>query len=441
LAYSQQVSGSRRGRPGRRHFPRPNQGADRGPHEYDYHFHETPLGLVESYFAESEQYHCTFATRNNPGRLLSESPEPSEPESSDDAAATVVDKDEAGVSTSAKGKKRLSFKKTGSPGQGPTDISDDDDEPNEGQKVDSPCSPRLSGEDTEIDIEEPEGFDRRKPSYIPDDDLFRDRWYPDPWNRAPGEMWTKEIQNRHNLKATVRERGFTGPRAAFLFNQIWKRKGHRFPYNERVSLKMPEQTQTEYTTALKQRREEGFSCENQVNEYDEESALEECKWALDLYEKVYGPDGPDSTLKPKSNIPHIMVNEDGFDDDDEEEEEEEEEEESTPKRRKTRQHTSTPEPSKTKKVPVVNHGITIPPLSQRATPQQIEQRNKDFRAYRAEVIEAAGLEREEEDIEAFLRSELNRKFSNGYRGEVGGLELFNESLERGRRNGILHGKP
>ena len=410
-AASRRNSGSRPDRQRRRVL-------DRGFEEFEYHFHKTPLNLFESYFAESEQHHCTFASRNNPGRLLSASPEAAEPDSSDhnddddhDDDATVVTRDNA-ASTNLKVEKRVRFSITDQ-SRPPHLVSmsscDDktDDIANRGLIADNLQSANPGNCDVEDDIEEnAENVNLKKAAYLPDDDLFRDRWFADPWDRPPGQLWTKEIQNQHNLCAAIKERGFTGARTAWLLNQLWKRKGYLFPFNKRFSLRKPGQSQAEYVSALKRRKEEEQSCKNQVIEYDEERALEGCRWALGLYEKVYGPDWPDNAVKSKPSTADAILEEDEIDGVNKEKE-------PTPKRRKTDQPTSTPEPCTEENVRAVDHGITIPPDGERASLQEIQQRNRDFKTYKAEVLESARNRREEETIQDFMRSAGNRKFSSG----------------------------
>jgi hypothetical protein len=363
---SHQISGSRQARSARQSRRRQSPVPDRSAQEHDYHFHETPLGLLESYFAESGQHHCPFVARNNPGRLFSESPEPSEPDSSDDDDVTAVDQDEIVASAIGKGKRRVNLEEIDHSGPriSITSAAYHDEielEANQGRRAHSPCS---SGDDNlEEYIEESATpvIDRKKAPYIPDDDLLKDHWYTDPWNRPPGQMWTKEIQGYNNLKAATRGRVFKRERAAWLLNQLWKREGTRFPFNERRSVKRPGQTAGEYFAALKNRKQEERFRGNEVKEYDEENALEECKWALELYNMVYGEDWPDNAFKAKASIPNTVADVDG----------DFVEEGSVPNRRKTRQHTSTPEPAAKKKVRAVDRGITIPPLDQRATPQEV----------------------------------------------------------------------
>lgn len=417
---SQPVSGSQHGHSRvQRHRRWPI--ADRGPEEFEYHFHKTPLGLFESYFAGSQQHHCTFASRNNPGRILSKSPEPPEPDSSDDDDATTVDRDNAVISTGVKGEKRVRF---GGVDQieAPTIISiasdnDDahdetDDKANASERLttETPESTNISENSAEDDVDDSaeEVIESNKPPYIPDDDLFKDRWFPDPWDRPPGQMWTKAIQCQHSLRAAIRQRGLRGPRAGWLFNELHKRKGYRFPYKERSSLKKPDQTQIEYVAALKRRKEEAQSRENQVKEYDEEGALEEVKWALDVYDKVYGPGWPHDAVKTNPSTSNVAVNRDDIDD-------EYEEEESSPNRRRTRQHTSTPEPFSGKRVSAVINGISDPGPGQRASLQEIEKLNRDFKSHKADVTEVARMERDEVEIKDFMRSVENRWFSNGYK--------------------------
>jgi hypothetical protein len=406
---SHQVSGSGQSRNARQSRRRQTYVPDRGGQEYDYHFHETPLGLVESYFAESEQHHCTFAARNNPGRLLSESPEPSEPDSSDDDDVTALYQDDVVASVVEKEKKGVTFEKIShcGPRINITSGSHQDKieiEVNHGRRAHNPCS--SSDDNTEKYIEESatSDIDRKKAPYIPDDDLLKDRWYVDPWDRPPGQMWTKEIQDYNNLKAAIRGRGFKRERAAWLLNQLWKRKGTRFPFNERRSVKKPGQTAGEYFAALKKRRQEERFCGNQVKEYDEENALEECKWALELYNMVYGEDWPDNAVKAKASIPNVFADVDG----------DFVEEGSVPMRRKTRQHTSTPEPTAEKKVQTVDRGITLPPLGQGASPQEVERRNKDFRTHKARVLEEARTEREAGDRKEFMQFANRTRFSKAY---------------------------
>lgn len=411
------ASGHRHGhRRRQRHFLCPTQGADKGPQEYDYHFHETPLNLLESYFAESGQHHCTFGATNNPGRVVSGSPEPPEPDSSDDEDddVTVVNQGDVIVAPGAKERGRVDVKKVGHseprlsiiPG---SHEDDTESEASEGVIADSRYSEDCSEDDSEDSTNKPfeEDVNSKKPPFIPDDDLFKEQWCPDPWNRPPGQMWTREVQKQHNLRAAIREKGFTGERAAWLYHQLWKRKGYRFPFHERTSLKKPGQTATEYFSALKQRTEEEMSYQNQVKQYDEGKALEECRWAFDLYNTVYRPDWPDSAIKKFPSTATVTTTEDRLDGDCEEK--------SIPKGYKTRQHTSTPEPPNEQQLRAVSYGMTIPPLDQRASQQEIEQRNMDFRGHKAEVMEEARIKREKEEIEEFMQSADNQRFSNGYR--------------------------
>lgn len=275
----------------------------------------------------------------------------------------------------------------------PTSQSNDDD--------DARCATKENdSQENNIDVEDS--------SFIPDNDLFKARWYADPWDRPAGQLWTKDVQNQHNLRAAIRRNGFTGQLGAWLFNQLRKRKGYRFPYNERSSLKKPSQTHAEYLAALKRRREEEHSHENQVKEYDEAGAIEECRWTLELYDKVYGKDWPEDEAETTSSVPNtslnghsIVVECDG--------------EEAVPTRRKTRQNPSIPEPPKTEMVPGHNLGITIPPWDQRASVEQIEARNSAFNIHKEKVMKAAQKHREEQDARYFMPSAGEPRFSIGYR--------------------------
>jgi hypothetical protein len=265
----------------------------------------------------------------------------------------------------------------------------------------------FSSENTMDSVEE--DGDSAKAVYIPDDDLFKNRWFSDPWNRPPGQIWTKEIQNQHNLATAIRQRGFTGRRAAWLFNQLRKRKGYRFPYQERVSLKRPDQTPAQYLAALRKRREEEHSYENQVKEYDEEKAVEECEWTLDLFNKVYGPEWPEAAAKAISSEADQTLAEDYTDG------HEKEEERTMETRQKTRKQSSRPDSPKRKKSMAANHGITHASADQMASPHEIAKRNRDFRSYKASKIEAARVQREKEDVREFMQSVNRQTFSNGHK--------------------------
>ena len=384
---------------------------DRGPEEFEYHFHETPLGLSESYFADIQQHHCTFASRNNAGRVLLESSETSDSDSSDDDA-TVVDRNTAAISTGARKKKKVRFgaiSRVSSAKSSPSANNETVDD-TESLAIKTPQSTNLSDSGTEEDTEEgaKEVVRSTKPPYISEDDLFKDRWFPDPWDRPPGQMWTKAIQDQHNLRAAITERGFSGPRAAWLFSELQKRKGTRFPYLEKPSvLKKSEMTHMEYLRALKRRREEKRARENQVKEYDEEGAIEEIKWTLSLYDIVYGPDWPHDAAKTDTDTPIIAVDRNITDD--------ETDEERPAKRRKTTQQTPEPGRSKRMTVSAVVEGISDPGPDQRASQQEVEESNRKFNDHKAKVLEAARKEREEAEVRAFIYSAQNRKFSNGYR--------------------------
>ena len=221
-------------------------------------------------------------------------------------------------------------------------------------------------------------------------------------------MWTKDVHNQHNLRAAIRHRGFTGQLGNWFFNQLWKRKGYRFPFNERSSMKRPNQTHAEYLSALRQRREEELSYENQVKEYDEENALGECQWTLDLYNKVYGPDWPADEVKAKSSMSPPTVHDDGLDGG-------HEEEQAGLPCHKTLQRISTSEPPLTEKVPVHDPGITMPPPDQRASAEQIERRNIGFRLHKKRVMKAARKEKEDQEHKYFMPSAGDQRFSNGYK--------------------------
>jgi hypothetical protein len=407
---------------------------DRGPEEFEYHFRGTPLGFSESYFADSQQHHCTFASRNNSGTVLSESPGPSETDSSDDEV-TVVDRDNAALSTGVQRQKRVRFggvlqasiaislssdssdghdhDETDNETDNKTDDEADDEtgEASERLAIKTPESTNLgeSGAELEEDTDDSaaEDVQPNKPPYLPHDDLFKDRWFSDPWDRRPGEMWTNAVQDQHNLRAAIKERGFTGPRAAWLFSELQKRKGSRFPYQEKTSLKKSEKTHTEYLSALKRRNEEAFARENQVKEYDEGVALEEIKWTLGLWDMVYGPDWPHDAAKTNISTSDIAT--------DKNETDNKSEEEPSPKRHRTDQRTSTAGRSREVKVSAVINGLSDPGPDQRASRQEMEKSDREFRAHKAKMLEAARKEREKADIRDFIRSAENRKFSSGYR--------------------------
>ena len=393
---------------------------DAAPEEVEYHFQETPLGLFESYFVESQQQHGKCSRRNNPGIFLGDSSESSELEVDDDDD-TIVNHNEENVSRSADKNKRVAFEEDDrsepsvllispakeaevKPGRNehliadhsyPASQSDDDAETIQGEIQDESEHP-----ESDVSI--------KKPPFIPDHDLIKDRWYPDPWDRSSGQKWKKDVQNQHNLRAVIRKNGFTGRLAVWLFNQLVKRKGYRFPFNERSSLKKPDQTHAEYMAALRQRREEEHSYENQVKEYDEENALEEYQWTLGLYSMVYGPKWPEEGIEANSSLPNTKVDEDGVDGDCEEVD-------LRPTRRKTRQRTSTPEPLSAIRLPADSHGITMPPPADRASKDEIERRNMAFMAHKKRVIDAARKQREEEDGKLFRQSADEQRFSKGYR--------------------------
>lgn len=386
--------------------------------ESDYHFHRTPLNLYESYFAENQQHHCVGAARNNPGILLCKTPEPSDQDSSDDGADDVAVTDHSNdVSAGAKEAKTATFMELDHSRPPtvsiPVSLKDEDKaghQANQGLAADTRITADSSDEDAETDSNENTEVDGepKQPSYIPDEDMFKDSWFADCWNRPPGQMWTKDIQNQHNLRAAIRQRGFTAPRAAWLFYQLSRRKGYRFPYKKRVSLKRPEQTHGQYLSALKQRRDEEQIYENQVKAYDEENSLEECKWALNLYDMVYGLDGPEDAAGVKPSIANAVVDGDAIDADDEDREK-------YLSIVKAGQDALDLELPKSEIAPVVNHGITIPIPAQRASVEEMQQRNKDFRIYKARIMESARKGREEEEIREFIGSMNNPSFSNGYR--------------------------
>ena len=389
---------------------------DGGFEPFELHFHETPLHLFESYFAESQQNHCTFASRNHPGRILPESAETSEADISDDGGndRTVYGRD---ADAGAEGKKRVRFGGIDQSGPPTITASSSDDHVHEISPADSVGSTIQGDADAEsharnhgkdnVKESAKEIEDPKKYPYIPEDDLFKDRWFPDPWDRPSGQMWTNKIQNQHNLRAAIKEAGFTGARLAWLLDKLVDRQRYRFPYIEKYSVKMPDQSQAEYVRALKQRREEELAHANQVKEYDEESALEECKWALELYNKVYGPNWPENAVTKTPDSSQNAVDPDGIDS-------EYEEEEPSPKRRKTRQHTSTPEPSEGEGMPALSPSINDPGRSQRASAWEIEKSNKAFRIHKAEVLQAERKEREEADLKEFMQFALHPNFSNGY---------------------------
>ncbi|KAF7504735.1 hypothetical protein GJ744_001804 [Endocarpon pusillum] len=422
---------------------------DRGFEPFELHFHETPLHFFESYFAKSQQNHCTYARSNNPGRILSESAETSGADSSDDGdndrtvcgqdadAGTKGEKraETSGADSSddgdndrticghdtdagAKGKKRVRFGETDQSRPPTITQTSSNDHAPEISPADSVGSTIHGNADAESDagnhgkdnvnesaknVEDP-----KKCPYISEDDLFKDRWFPDPWNRPPGQMWTNKIQNQHNLRAAIKEAGFTGARLDWLSNRLVDRKRYRFPYIERYSLKMPGQSQAEYLRALKQRREEELAHANQVKEYDEERALEECRWGLELYNKVYGVDWPENAVTATRNSSQNTVDPDGIDS-----EYEEEEEELSPKRQKTRQYTSTPEPSEGEGMPALDRGISDPGLGQRASALEIEKSDKAFRTHKAEVMQSGRKKREEADLKEFTHFAGHRNLSNG----------------------------
>jgi hypothetical protein len=405
-AASQQVSKNQNvynrhsGQPRRRAPP-----IDRGPEEFEYHFHETPLGLSESYFADSQQHHCTFASRNNAGLVLLEGSETSDSDSSDDDGAISVQRQKK-----VRLEGSLSIKTT------EEDIEKDIKDAATGVRTQKKArlGRSLSIEATENDIEEDKEEDNEKfvqsskLPYIPDDDLFKERWFPDPWDRPLGQMWTNPVQDQHNLRAAINERGFTGARAAWVFSELQKRKGTRFPYMERTSvLKKSEQTHMEYLRALKRRKDEKLARENQVKEYDEEGAPEEIKWTLRLYDMVYGPDPPNDAAKTDTNTPEIALDRNGTDD--------MTEKEPPAKRRKIAQQT--PDTGRSRRMIVSNvvNGISDPGPDQKASQQEVEESNREFNAHKAKVLEAARKEREEVDLRAFIYSTQNRNFSHGYR--------------------------
>lgn len=404
---SHEVADSQGGKSRRKRQRRPYRQwgvVDRGFEPFELHFHETALHLFESYFAESQQNHCNFASRINPGRILSESAETSEADSSDDGDndRTICRDADAG----AKEKKRVSFGETDQSRPPTITQTSSNHHARERSPADAESHARNHGQDnvkeSAKNVEDP-----KKSPHISEHDLFKDRWFPDSWNRPPGQMWTNEIQKQHNLRAAIREAGFTGARLTWLFDRLVDRKRYRFPYIENYSVKKPDQSQAEYIRALKQRREEELAHENQVKEYDEERAVEECKWALELYNKVYGVDWPENAVTKTPNSSPNTVDPDGMDS-------EYEEEEPSPKRQKTGQHTSTPEPSEGQGMPALGPGISDPGLGQRASAGEIEKSNKAFRTHKAEVMQSAKKEREEADMKEFMRFAVHRNFSNGY---------------------------
>jgi hypothetical protein len=358
-------------------------------------------------------------SRSNPGRLLSESPEPPEPDvTEDNGDVIVVHEDDESVSGCAMKERKEDVGSEEPEHFGSTTVvaassgwDEVRDEAIEDLTVDNPVRRLAYGdfscENTTDGVEEDGGS--AKAVYVPDDDLFKNRWFPDPWNRPPGQIWTKEIQNQQNLATAIRQRGFTGRRAAWLFNQLRKRKGYRFPYQERVSLKRPGQTPAQYLAALRKRREEEHSYENQVKEYDEEKAVEECEWTLDLFNKVYGPGWPEAAAKAISSEADQTLAEDYTDG------HEEEEEWTMETRQKTRRQSSRPESPKRKKSTAANHGITLASADQMASPQEIAKRNRDFRSYKARKMEAARVQREKEDVRDFMQSVNHQTFSNGHK--------------------------
>lgn len=419
---SHQVSGSQRVKGGRkpqrqRRCYRPWRVPDGVFEAFELHFHETPLHLFESYFAESQQNHCTFASRNNPGIILPESAETSEADSSDDDSndKTV---DGAGATAGAKGKKRVTFGKIDQcgPHTPNTKLTFPNDRACGSFPVDSVGSTRRDDADAEhhagtqrrdnVEDSANEVTNPNKPPYMPDDELFKERW-ADPWDRPPGQMWTKKIQNQHNLRKAIKEAGFTGARLTWLFDNLVDRKRYRFPYMEKYSVKRSHLNQAQYMHALKQRRKEELAYANQVKEYDEESAFEECKWALELYDKVYGPDWPENTA---TQTPDTSTNTAHQDDNDSQYEEDD----LSPKRQKTCQHTPPPEPFEEGGIPAFGPDNSDPACGQRASVWEMEKSNETFRAHKAEMMEAARKKREEADAKEFMQVAIQRPFSNGY---------------------------
>jgi hypothetical protein len=388
---------------------------DRGPEEFEYHFHETPLGLTESYFADSQQHHCTFASRTTTGRVLSESSEAPDSDSSNDDA-TVFDRNSAVFSTDARREKKVKIGAISRISRAISLPSDNHETHNKTVEDSESLSPEThqptnigdNGEEADKAEGAEDVVQNKKLPYVSDDDLFKDRWFPDPWDRPPGQMWTKPVQDQHNLRAAIRDRGFSGPRAAWLFSQLQKRKGTRFPYLEKTSvLKKSEQTPAEYLRALKRRKAEKRAWKNQVREYDEEGTLEEIKWTLGLYEMIYGPDWPNDAAKAATNMPETAIDRSKTIDNTDEE--------PPAKRRRIAQQTPETGRSRTTIASAVVEGITDPGPNQRAPRQEVEESNRKFNTHKAKVLEAARKEREEAEVRAFIYSAQNRKFSNGYR--------------------------
>jgi hypothetical protein len=354
--------------------------------------------------------------------VLDESSEASEAESSNGEGGdgTIVNQGDKAVSGSAQGNKRATLQDdqpertntiTSQPKQANINL-----EENGALTANTTFPTNQSTDDAEDALEASETPENdvsiSRPAFIPDDELFKARWYPDSFDRPPRQMWSKDVQDQHNLRAAIKTRGFTGQLGSWFFNQLWKRKGYRFPFNERTSLKRPNQTHAQYLAALRKRREEEHSYENQVKEYDEEKALEECQWALDLYNKVYGPEWPEDEAKAKSSVPNTAADQDFVDGD-------YEEEETRLTRRRTRRHTSTPEPPKTRRVTDHDPGISMPPPDQRASVEQTDKRNKAFRIHKKRVMKAARTEREDGDLKYFTPSAGEQRFSNGYKVRIG----------------------
>lgn len=381
--------------------------------ESDYHFHKTPLGLFESFFADTQQYHCSARARNNPGAILQNSPETSESESSDeDKDVTICKQDNDAV------RERAAEMELVSPGsvlefeRKQIDTLDEFvDEIKEDQTPNSSFSSNAdknkTESSTERDVEQSTGL--KKPDSVSEYDLLKERWFPDPWERPPGQLWTKEIQRQHDLKTAIRNSGFTGEHAAWLFNQATKCKGVDRVYERRPSLRRPGQTHAQYLAALKQRKQEEHRRDNQVEEYDEDTVAERIKKALALYDIIHRGGALDNADKAEASTTDHFMDVDNSDG-------EYEDEDSVSTCRRTRQHSSTAEVCYGDNVLTDKHGISMPPPGQRASPQEIEKSNQLFRARRAEVMGAARIRREEEELQEFRRAAVNnREFSNGYR--------------------------
>lgn len=97
-AHTFQQSSSTKSQPASRSGRRSSKysAPDQRSQESDYHFHKTPLGLFESFFADTQQHHCSATARNNPGTILLNISETSESESTDeDGDVTIRDQDES----------------------------------------------------------------------------------------------------------------------------------------------------------------------------------------------------------------------------------------------------------------------------------------------------------------------------------------------------------